>query len=81
VTEIRSFDGRHVIAHYWQNDGDGWVEFEGAWPEYFSYAVDTEDVSVTIAGIQDSFDYWQSNLTEETDRKIAELNETREKWA
>ena len=80
MTEVRSFDGRHVIANYWQNEDDSWVEFEGAWPEYFGYDVVSNDVAETIALIQESFDYWQFNLSRNIDLKIAEFNETKEKW-
>lgn len=80
VKEIRSFDGRFVIAFYWENDGDGWVAFESAWPEYFSYAVMQEDVTRKIRDIKDSFQEWQAGLDKETDRKIAELEATRKAW-
>lgn len=76
MQEIRSFDGRHVIAHWWTNPNENWIEVESNYPEYFSAGIHPDDLKAYIGHCQSDFAYWQNNIR----RKIEEYKTNLEKW-
>lgn len=66
MKEIKSLDGKHVIAHYWyQEENPRWIEFESSYPKYFNYSMHPDDAENEIRLIQEDFDHWQSTIQDQ----------------